>query len=554
MIEPYINLSLGANNSTVYWFKQLLDWAIDNNISKDSKKSDDSNTTEVKEYFGELRRTKFTDTLYDVALSIPEAKQVEFEYEESTDTKWYGLFKGGSVYKDFIGTIDTKHKSVNQSLGWVIPITTNPLYGLFTNAADNIEYIIALSNFEQKKIVKDFTPLYDLLRSNYNSRRTNGGDVNDTKNLSSWLTTISNSLNRFYLVNNPNGTKIRDSIYLMWKAYMNALTEYNEILALIDYYKNIGSDKIYEYYDKKLLDQKLTKSDNSSYYFTAVDQIAAGYKAKNSGILNEVQAVIYSLVDSDKDQIDDSTTNAFDLLMCFQQPESISYTAAASYESSSPRGSQIPFQFYQQANQIDLSFTLKWHISELANFDTGQITLSEIAKIAEDFTRPWEKGNSIKPKLCHVILPSIAETGYISSAAITYTGSMVGDLFNENSGSGVVSVDSDGNYIRKTDALSGSSMYGYDQLEITFSLIVVKDIKLQRSSDTGNKTVLEDSEQVNLETVAPGARITKRDLSVSDVIKAANATATAAFNLGQALVRQTQLAADFTNLAFGTNI
>ena len=89
---------------------------------------------------------------------------------------------------------------------------------------------------------------------------------------------------------------------------------------------------------------------------------------------------------------------AKNMLLCYQQPENISYTAAAQFDSPAPRGSQQPFQFYITANAMNLNFTLKWHIDEirtLMNESGKSYSIQDIAQIAEDFTRPWKRGNSL---------------------------------------------------------------------------------------------------------------------------------------------------------------
>jgi hypothetical protein len=162
-------------------------------------------------------------------------------------------------------------------------------------------------------------------------------------------------------------------------------------------------------------------------------------------------------------------------LFCYQQPDSVSFTSSAGYEAVAPRGTQQPFQFYTGANAMTLSFTLRWHIDEVRTFAISKdrhISLQEIADIADSFTRPWgiDNGGSLQQKLCKVILPGVSEIGYITQAQINYTGDMSGSYIT---GSGVLT-GNDGS--AKTNGTITD--YFYSQLEVTFELLMVRDIKL----------------------------------------------------------------------------
>ena len=104
-------------------------------------------------------------------------------------------------------------------------------------------------------------------------------------------------------------------------------------------------------------------------------------------------------------------------------------------------------------------------------------TIQDIANIAESFTRPWDasksknSAESLKPKLCHVILPGVSQIGYITEAQINLSGDMSGDYAT---GSGVVSSVSESTLNSNT-----ITNYFYSQIEITFSMLVVKDIHLE---------------------------------------------------------------------------
>ena len=168
----------------------------------------------------------------------------------------------------------------------------------------------------------------------------------------------------------------------------------------------------------------------------------------------------------------------YSILYCFQKPESVSYNAAASFDTVSPRGSQQPFQFYASANAIDLGFTLDFHIDEvrtLKKANGGHYSLQDIADIAENFTRPWiaesDGGNvnSVKPKVVKVVLPGVSEIGYMTQANITYSGDMTGDM---TQGGGLASMSK-----------GVLTNYHYTQLQISFTLVLLKDIKLHKGSD-----------------------------------------------------------------------
>ena len=266
-------------------------------------------------------------------------------------------------------------------------------------------------------------------------------------------------------------------------SYIISIDSFEQERLIADWYPlyDLLSKKFNNLRDSLILDDcSSTLTETAQFQNIQPEQIGSA-KTSTSNLtdadlynINNVQAIIYSIRPEDISASNILNEDKFDMLLCFQQPESIQFTAASSYESSSPRGSQIPFQFYQQANQIDMSFTLKWHFSELKTL--GYTSLESIAKMAEDFTRPWQFESSIRPKLCRVILPSRSAAGYISSASITYTGSMYGKS--------VQSV--------RNDDTSYNTSYGYDQLEVTFTLITIKDnVELKdipTKKDSSNKS------------------------------------------------------------------
>ena len=97
--------------------------------------------------------------------------------------------------------------------------------------------------------------------------------------------------------------------------------------------------------------------------------------------------------------------------------------------------------------------------------------IQDIAEIAEGFTRPWRNGTSLQPKLCKVILPGISQIGYITEAQIQYSGDMTG---NYTSAAGVLLNGNTPNSIYN---------YFYSQIDVTFTMIIVKDITLWTTSE-----------------------------------------------------------------------
>ena len=122
------------------------------------------------------------------------------------------------------------------------------------------------------------------------------------------------------------------------------------------------------------------------------------------------------------------------------------------------------------------------------SIDGKSLSLQEIADTAEDFTRPWARDNSIKPKLVKVILPGISEIGYMTQAQVTYKGDMTGDV---STGSGVINDSTQWNAGRGAigNQHQFTTNYYYNQLEITFSLVVVKDTKLLPIDSSAHKKI-----------------------------------------------------------------
>ena len=495
-VLEYNKLSLGAKNSTVDAFKILVEEALGNETKSKQK---DVTSTLPQKYESELDKP-----LYDKAAGLPEAKTVSFKYLDIKSDVRYGIFKGKNIYSDFNGTIDTANKGTGNQLGWVILDRSSTKYCLFVNYGSNTSIIIAITDFEIQPLIEDFSPLYDKLKE----RKYEFDDsfIDDTHLstslavsmkdavadiLSEKRNTDDSSAFRASSEQADNSTSwdklptgeftIRDKLFNIWKMYMSAYMMVGEFSLLIQRIAN-G-----EFFDE-------SRSFNIfpvSQYTNFVDK----RKLSDMSKLSTVQAIVYDIPEYfGKDENTPGNTKAHNMLFCFQQPETVSYTSSAAYESVTPRGAQVPYQYYQNANQIEISFDLRWHIDEIRGIDDN-MTLGDIETMAESFTRPWETDNgSLIPKVCGVILPGISRVGYISSVNISYTGSMTGGKYTDNKSEGFkigpveivregVGWNSSSN--RLTDESGNMTFqtdYHYSELTASFTMILLKDVTLQKSS------------------------------------------------------------------------
>ena len=483
MSMPDIPLSFRAKNSTVTEFKELVDERAshskegEDSIISSIKKANDMKNS-AKDGISSSNKVKDTEldkALYDKALGLPEAKTISLKYTNSASEHQYGTFKGGQVYVNWYGNIDQNNKNVPKQDGWLTLNRSSFTYALFTN--DNKDYIIRISDFTPKSIVEDFQPLYDKLKE---LKYQDDSVKNDTKSASSEATT------------HREGSSL-------------------SLISDSDQSDAIDADRYSKVWDSQILQDEAA---NSALYFGIYPrQIGAGpsENTKNDSVYNNVQAVIYDLPGCNSLDTAGTLEQSCNQLFCYQQPDSVSYTAAAQYDPVSPRGSQQPLQFYNNANAMSLSFTLKWHIDEirtLAHDGQRSYTIQEIADIAEGFTRPWDLNigdtdQSLQPKLCKVILPGVSQIGYITEAQINFSGDMSGDY---TTGSGVLT-GSDG-------ALQERAItnYFYSQLEVTFSLTIVKDITLipLSSAEIGIKMQMTDKDPKNLKPL-PQKKLANQD-------------------------------------------
>lgn len=467
-ILDYNKLCLDAKNETVYAFETLVDQAL----GYASSKLDNINISDATAH----TVSKFTKDLYDKVQTVSEINTTELPKSLiAGDDYIYAKFIGSNIYKSLDGTID-KLSKMSDKLGWITLDNLSNAYVFLKNTAGT--YIVSLSDIKPESIITDFQALYDKLQET----RFAGSDrfFNDINTALSLVTTYRN-----IIAPNIANTEQDDIITHTETDQICTLTDFKHYTlgespssALLQM-PIISDDKSTEQSQYKLDNYKLKKVPD---YFHGVypKQISVqpleSSLAFNQNAVNEIQAIIYDLPEYNEKNY--SNGKSYSILYCFQKPENVSYNAAASFDTVSSRGSQQPFQFYASANAIDLGFTLDFHIDEvrtLKKANGGHYSLQDIADIAENFTRPWiaesDGGNvnSVKPKVVKVVLPGVSEIGYMTQANITYSGDMTGDM---TQGGGLASMSK-----------GVLTNYHYTQLQISFTLVLLKDIKLHKGSD-----------------------------------------------------------------------
>ena len=467
-ILDYNKLCLDAKNETVYAFETL----VDQTLGYASSKLDNINISDTTAHIV----SKFTKDLYDKVQTVSEINITELPKSLITgDDYIYAKFIGSNIYKSLDGTIDKLAKMSNK-LGWITLDNLSSDYAFLKNTVGT--YIVSLSDIKPESIITDFQALYDKLQET----RFAGSDrfFNDINTALSLVVTYRN-----IIAPNIANTEQDDIITHTLTDQICTLTDFKHHTlgespspALLQK-PIISDDKSTEQPQYKLDNYKLKKVPD---YFHGVypKQISVqpleSSLAFNQNAVNEIQAIIYDLPEYNEKNY--SNGKSYSILYCFQKPESVSYNAAASFDTVSSRGSQQPFQFYASANAIDLSFTLDFHIDEvraLKKANGGHYSLQDIADIAENFTRPWiaesDGGNvnSVKPKVVKVVLPGVSEIGYMTQANITYSGDMTGDM---TQGGGLASMSK-----------GVLTNYHYTQIQISFTLVLLKDIRLHKGSD-----------------------------------------------------------------------
>lgn len=461
-IKSVVNTYSSAKNSS----------NASNKLTTSSNNSYSSHTSDVSQ---SKLESKLDTELYDNAVALPEAQSVSLYRDENNSSRQYGTFLGGAVFKDFNGIIDASNKSVQSISGWITLNSKSDIYAWITNSLNT--YIVPLNKVRPEPIVNDFQPLFDKLKDNkcindelviidtaieqskaatfkeISSKYINFGSEDTTKYAYGSISDLNDEKFNYNFV---NGTRVS-----------NTNNEHSEAKAYVPGYK----------YHDVIYPQQITKRNADVY---------------NSSVYNNVQAVVYDLAsevtNDGLEKLDSSFDKSKSMLLCYQQPENISYTAAAQFDSPAPRGTQQPFQFYIAANAMSLNFTLRWHIDELRTLmdvENRSYSIQDIAQIAEDFTRPWKKGNSIEPKLCKVILPGVQHIGYITEAQISYSGDMAGSL---SVGAGV---------LKDKEVARDITDYFYSQIDVTFSMIIIKDIALKSKSDKRREMLINNKEQTS---------------------------------------------------------
>lgn len=468
-ILDYNKLCLDAKNETVYAFETLVDQAL----GYASAKLDNINISGATAHIV----SKFTTDLYDKVQTVSEINTTELQKSLIAGGDYiYAKFIGSNIYKSLDGTIDKLSKMSNK-LGWITLDNLSSDYAFLKNTTGT--YIVSLSDIKPESIITDFQALYDKLQET----RFAGSDrfFNDINTALSLVVTYRN-----IIAPNIANTEQDDIITHTETDQIHTLTDFKHYTlgespspALLQMPIISDDNNSTEQSQYKLDNDKLKKVPD---YFHGVypKQISVqpleSSLAFNQNAVNEIQAIIYDLPEYNEKNY--SNGKSYSILYCFQKPESISYNAAASFDTVSPRGSQQPFQFYASANAIDLSFTLDFHIDEvrtLKKANGGHYSLQDIADIAENFTRPWiaesDGGNvnSVKPKVVKVVLPGVSEIGYMTQANITYSGDMTGDM---TQGGGLASMSK-----------GVITNYHYTQIQISFTLVLLKDIKLHKGSD-----------------------------------------------------------------------
>lgn len=480
------------------------------NISNEVNNATNLVSDRLSDVSQSLQQATLSTDLYDKALSLPEANAVSLLKDYSIDYSpyaSYGKFEGTAVYKDFSGTIDDSVKDVKNISGWVNINKQHEQYATITN--NSVSYIVGVNDIKPEPTVSDFQPLYDILNSN-NVCSIDSSVVDDIKIGQSQACTFKEWTSSIINNNSSDTEKYHSGATTVAGATTQAITA-GYTSGGLGFTKQpqtqAGSGNSTSINNKvNSIVAEPRDYTGTDYNYLSIDydlpylgllypkQIGRIVTPVNRSVYNNVQAVIYDLAESitkdttvDKLLMSDKIASR---LLCYQQPENISYSAACQFDAPSPRGSQQPFQFYVAANAQNLNFTLKWHIDELRTLYLGDrdyeaISMQDIAQLAESFTRPWERGNSIEPKLCKVILPGVQHIGYISEANITYLGDMAGGY--SSFGGGVMNTAGDNNTVYRS-----TTDYFYSQIEIAFSMIIIKDISLKKkvTSKENNENVM----------------------------------------------------------------
>jgi hypothetical protein len=517
-MQNYNTLSLYSNNQTVYDFKDkvensqsLVSSSINSAVLNNATNSVSTLSNTAKNNLPEHPTEELTKELYSKAINSSESYGISYKYIKDPAKYKYVSFTGGTIYKSFDGDIlSNKEPSTD---GWVTPDYSSGKYAIVSN--DEKSLIVATSDIKPKEIVESFQPLYDVL-TNQQYKSINQLK-NDTKTLASYV--VTNKNNASNVLNNTNNLGMCETAYSLAS---NALDANTQAQSTVDTIKNdttnainttnaeIEMSGVAQFTPADASEALVCNANTIDRTYSSDGSIAHEGNIKTNQVANSkgntsssktkqveqtaisninidgVQAILYACPTNNiKSTINDANANTVgtsndiykQMLTCYQTPDNITYSATGEYESQTPRGGQVPFYIYNKAGAINISFTFKWHISEI-QADKNNIlkSIQNIARVAEDLTRPWEINNSVVPKVCRVILPGLSRIGYITSANISLYGDMT-DGVSDKSDTRVDHITGE----NITDALSyqkAVNNYFYSQIEVAFEMAVINDVTL----------------------------------------------------------------------------
>lgn len=523
-MQNYNTLSLYSNNQIVYDFKDkvensqsLVSSYINNasmlsNTATNTTSTLTNNVTNVMSNLPEHPTEELTKDLYSKAINLSESYGISYKYIKDPAKYKYVSFTGGTVYKSFDGDIlSNKEPSTD---GWVTPDYSSGKYAIVSTNEKSL--IVATSDIKPKEIVESFQPLYDVL-TNQQYKSINQLK-NDTKTLASYI--VTNKNNASNVLNNTNNLGMCETAYSLAS---NALDANTQAQSTVDTIKNdttnainttnaeIEMSGVAQFTPADTSEALVCNANTIDRTYSSDGSIAHEGNIKTNQVANSagntsssktkpveqtaaisninidgVQAILYACPTNNiKSTINDANANTVgtaddiykQMLTCYQTPDNISYSAIGEYESQTPRGGQVPFYIYNKAGAINISFTFKWHISEI-QADKNNIlkSIQNIARVAEDLTRPWEINNSVVPKVCRVILPGLSRIGYITSANISLYGDMT-DGVSDKSDTRVDHITSE-NIIDALSYQKAVNNYFYSQIEVAFEMAVINDVTL----------------------------------------------------------------------------
>ena len=466
-------LALGVTSKLVSSFDSLIKFInetkADDSLNSDIAKVEFAFSTAGSVLHGKL----FDQELYNSAINLSEREQVVLDKIDKFSDTGYGSFSGGTTYSDFTGTKNSDNKpSAN---GWFTLSDYTGQYGIFNS---DTSYIISSFQFTPQSTISDFMPLYILLSTRAKSGSRFKDDVtsafslatNDKQNIADNLTR-QGSLSASHSFT-PEGNTQSGNNTSKVAPDVQPVSDKSEIPTQDSANNTVTSADNAKIPSEQDVNKEAARDTKSS--------------EKDIDIDGAIQAIIYDMPGT--------AEYSNSILRCYQQPDSVSYNTSSSYEPVSTRGSQQPLQFYQSANAIEMSFTLKFHRDELDTLDVykynnsssqleKQMTLASIVDVAEGFTRPWAAGDSVVPKEVMVILPGVTAKGYMTSVSATYSGSLTADAADVKTPTAKGAYKND--IFKIGNLQKGVYNYSYDSLELSFTMTVISDVKLSSKREVG---------------------------------------------------------------------